>query len=450
MRANHKEHTPWPVSARRRCFILQRYGRGPRKKPPDKPPPPLGRKTTLTVATQCTITLKPRRDCRYNRCRRAIPNPLCGSRAVAPFLAGSRRPLHRISPKYSPARSSGKRHHGYNLIPLGFFTTLTPSRWATIIFMWFSFIVYSHEVQCSTQRPILPLFGVMSSIFLDLTFHLVKLYKKFKACTPRNKKAPHFSNFRHEKHTFSDVPSIQDIPYPQKGERVSHFSFYKFSKAVITSLTVWATAHHLLQLFDSQHRHRAKNYMNNASSHTSSVSLLNSSHNSPDSVISKPFFTRTSSIADDETTLCPSIPNSISFRSLDDLTVGSDPSIDLFYTCETQKHANMSIGNPDSSPINHEAFEDRPPPEDSDNEADDNSTNEDNSANEVHRAETASTEGGDDTKVIDGTSVNHRAAQAAKKASPTTPIKLFQQFEVMMAKMQDICSPNSKNPSKNL
>ena len=45
------------------------------------------------------------------------------------------------------------------------------------------------------------------------------------------------------------------------------------------------------------------------------------------SIQSKPFYTRSSSITDDTTTLCPTIPHSIQFRSLDDVTVSSSPSI---------------------------------------------------------------------------------------------------------------------------
>jgi hypothetical protein len=312
----NKSYTPWPASARRRRFILQRYGRGPRKKPPDKPPPPLERKKTLTVATQRTITPKPRRDCRYKRCRRAIPNPLCGDRAVAPFLAGSRRPLHRISPKYSSARRSGKRHHGYNLNPLGFLTILTPSRWATLIFMWFSLILYSHRVHHTFPRPNLLLYGAISSISLGPAFHLFKLYKKFNACTAWNRKAPHISNFRYEKPAFCKEPSVHNISPSQNEKWISHFSIFK---SIITSLALWAITNNLQHLFHLHRRHFTTNYMGNTPPLSSSASLLSSPHNSPSSIVSKPFFTRSSSIADDETTLCPSIPNSISFRSLDDL-----------------------------------------------------------------------------------------------------------------------------------
>jgi hypothetical protein len=170
--------------------------------------------------------------------------------------------------------------------------------------------------------------------------------------------------------------------------------------------------------------------MSCTSARTSSSSLLSSCHNSSLSVASKPFFTRTSSIADDETTLCPSIPNSISFRSLDDLTVASGPSIDLIHTCETQQQANMSIGPTNSPPINHQDFENPPPP--GDTEADAVSA-----ASGVPNVETASSEETEANETIQGTPIDHKAARSAKKASPTTPIELVHQLEAMMAQMQD-------------
>jgi hypothetical protein len=78
----------------------------------------------------------------------------------------------------------------------------------------------------------------------------------------------------------------------------------------------------------------------------SSVDLLNSTTNSlrqpttsPDgsSFTSRPFFTRGSSIADDETTFCPPIPDHISFASLDDLTVASG-----HHPCKTSLRSTKS------------------------------------------------------------------------------------------------------------
>jgi hypothetical protein len=271
----------------------------------------------------------------------------------------------------------------------------------------------------------------MSSIFLEFAIQSLQPRKKFNACPVWNRKAPHISNFRHEKAPSSDVPSFPDIFHSQKEKRVSHFSFFKVFKAIITSLTLWATVNQLFHLFHPQHRHCANSYMSDTSARSTSSSLLSSCHNSSISLVSKPFFTRTSSIADDETTLCPSIPNSISFRSLDDLTVGSGPTNNSIHTSETQTHATMSIGPPDSPPINHQTLDNPPPRDDAENETDDSS------ATGVPNVDTASSVEAEDPEVIAGTPIDHCAAQAAKNASPTTPIDLFQQFEAMMAKMQD-------------
>jgi hypothetical protein len=275
----------------------------------------------------------------------------------------------------------------------------------------------------------------MSSLLIDSAFLLFKLLKNPNARMPWNRKAPHISNFRDEKHVFCREPSFHEKTPSQFEKPASRFPFFKSFRTIKTSLTVWALLYHLFHLF---HLHQRHFYMSNTSSHSSGASLLSSPHNSSISIATKPFFTRTSSIADDETTLCPSIPNSISFRSLDDLTVASGPSLDPFYTCETQRQANMSIGAPNSRPTDLNSLHNRPPHTMDVNETDDRS--EDASANEATNPEpdTASSEETEEPDVVNGTPVEQRTAPASKKASPTDPMELFmsKQFESMFAGVQ--------------
>lgn len=93
-------------------------------------------------------------------------------------------------------------------------------------------------------------------------------------------------------------------------------------------------------------------------SHCSSSILLESSI---DSIATKQFFTRSSSIADDETTYCPSIPSHINIENWDSDSITSAPTItptiadtqDLFII-PTQLCANMSGGMEDASRMDHD------------------------------------------------------------------------------------------------
>ena len=104
----------WAASRKRHRWILRGYSKRPRKKSPDPPEPP--DRKTLPVETTKQQTSLPcfiRRDICLIRCCTATFNPLCRSRILAPLLAGSRGPLHRITKHYSrrgPFHRDG--HHG--------------------------------------------------------------------------------------------------------------------------------------------------------------------------------------------------------------------------------------------------------------------------------------------------------------------------------------------------
>ena len=71
------------------------------------------------------------------------------------------------------------------------------------------------------------------------------------------------------------------------------------------------------------------------------------------SLIDKPFQTRSSSIADDVTTLCPSIPSHIIFRDLDDITVSSSPTI---FNNRFLPHIKMGGGMEDAARMDRDDY----------------------------------------------------------------------------------------------
>lgn len=354
---------PWKASAKTRKQKLKRFARGPRKKPPDKEPPPLGRKKTLTVSkAKRSTSLHSRRDSRYKRCRRAISNPLCGGRAKAPFLAGSRRCYHRISTSYRHHSSAAAApSHGYIPIIGTLTQNFTQSRCVSLFLLWFASIIYNLEVIYTSHRLNILLYGAIPALLLDWTLILLKPCAPLNACGLIWHRLSRFSNFGIEKPTFFTHHRLSNDNMIQIEKPVSRFSFIQLATSVSI---VWAIIQQLLTSPTTA-------MSNSISSHSSSIDLLQSqfpNNNSPVisidsnfSIASKPFYTRTSSLADDETTLCPSIPTSICFRELDDITVGSGPSSTIFHCCNTQKASNMSINNTDDPPINHKNYDNRPP-----------------------------------------------------------------------------------------
>jgi hypothetical protein len=103
----------WAASARRRRFILNRYGRGPRKKPPDPPDPPDRAQQAAALPTKQISSFRLRRWCGicYPRDHRATLHPELTTKLPSVFLAGKRHPFHRISPSYRRLFLS-QLHHG--------------------------------------------------------------------------------------------------------------------------------------------------------------------------------------------------------------------------------------------------------------------------------------------------------------------------------------------------
>lgn len=164
-----------PNHGQRRRWILKHYGRGPRKKPPDKPPPPLGRKKTLTVdKVHRIVPLHPLREGRYKRCRRAISNPLRAGRATAPFLAGSPCCYHHISNSYRQKAAAGRApSHGYIPIIGTHTQNLHTSRCVSLFFVWFSIIFYNIEVIYTSHQPNTLLYGAVTFLLLDWTLKIL-------------------------------------------------------------------------------------------------------------------------------------------------------------------------------------------------------------------------------------------------------------------------------------
>ena len=93
----------WQASPRRRRFILRRYGRGPKKKPPDKLCAPFTAKPYHFSKVKSSSTSKRRRSppgIVYRNCNPSIINNQVYDRTTAPFLAGSRRSFKNISKSY--------------------------------------------------------------------------------------------------------------------------------------------------------------------------------------------------------------------------------------------------------------------------------------------------------------------------------------------------------------
>ena len=105
----------WTASARRRRRILNRYGRGPKKKPPDRINDAKEHHVHTTKRYNHHFSRK--RHCvtriinKYSAIRQITTNPLCRNRLTALFLAGSRRPFRRISKSYRPSPPSPPPNH---------------------------------------------------------------------------------------------------------------------------------------------------------------------------------------------------------------------------------------------------------------------------------------------------------------------------------------------------
>ena len=110
----------WTASSRTRRWKLRRYGRGPRKKPPEPPDPPdlsqSGQKRRATLPRAS----RPSTGINYRCCRQPCHNPLYADhrRLVAPFIACSRRPFQRVSSTYyhhyRPPQADKTGRHGTN------------------------------------------------------------------------------------------------------------------------------------------------------------------------------------------------------------------------------------------------------------------------------------------------------------------------------------------------
>eukprot|EP00956_Cyclotella_meneghiniana_P029662 scaffold72577_cov50-Cyclotella_meneghiniana.AAC.3 len=107
----------WNASFDTRRRKLRRYGRGPKRKPPEPPdppaPPPKGGKSRIVPSSHRTSLGN-----NYSCCRRPCSSPLYADnrRLVAPFIACSRRPFNRVSPSYyyhyRPLPSRHGNRHG--------------------------------------------------------------------------------------------------------------------------------------------------------------------------------------------------------------------------------------------------------------------------------------------------------------------------------------------------
>jgi hypothetical protein len=92
---------PWKASAKRRRWILKRYGRGPRKKPPEPPPSPAKRTTgNRTAQPKLRPSTRTSRRINYQCIRQTTIHPQFIYRATAPFLSGRRRSYRHISNRY--------------------------------------------------------------------------------------------------------------------------------------------------------------------------------------------------------------------------------------------------------------------------------------------------------------------------------------------------------------
>ena len=104
------------ASPRRRRRVLTRYGRGPKKKPPD-PVEKQPLKSTKTPLHERKVALSKRRiiGTRYKRPSTPVLHCKITNRAPAPFLAGRRHRYRSVSRRYwtvalSTLRQQGGRH----------------------------------------------------------------------------------------------------------------------------------------------------------------------------------------------------------------------------------------------------------------------------------------------------------------------------------------------------
>ena len=93
----------WRASSRRRRFILQRYGRGPKKKPPERVKPINNHDNTSKIL-RSPVNVDPQRLFRernyYRTCRCTVFHNKLPSRLPSLILAGSRRSYRSISHNY--------------------------------------------------------------------------------------------------------------------------------------------------------------------------------------------------------------------------------------------------------------------------------------------------------------------------------------------------------------
>jgi hypothetical protein len=108
----------WNASARHRRWILKQYDRGPRKKPPDRPPPRPNKSTGFQRGpTKQRHLRRTLRHITYKRYQQAAPNTQYKTRAPAPFLAGRRQIFNRFSPHYwRITKASILRNHRHGCI----------------------------------------------------------------------------------------------------------------------------------------------------------------------------------------------------------------------------------------------------------------------------------------------------------------------------------------------
>ena len=314
----------WQASPRRRRFILQRYGRGPKKKPPERVKPIENQHNTFKTH-RSPVPVDPQRLFRernyYRNCRCTIFHNNLSFRLPGLLLAGSRRSYRSISNKYYyhsrrylihsgpqlptsaakisdctiPASPSYSPSRDIIFVLVALISSMLHKAWRfSSMLLWPpSFHTLTSPLTSSTPPLTSP--SIASGLFTPPNTSLmgkvstnsfingcIHAFLCFQAINIRDFNSS--LSFHQPPNLFKPLPSIQRMPSPS-------------SEPSNVSEDLLAPTQRFLIDFDGI------------------------------SIQSKPFYTRSSSIADDTTTLCPTIPHSIEFKSLDDVTVSSSPSI---------------------------------------------------------------------------------------------------------------------------
>jgi hypothetical protein len=174
----------WAASARRRRFILTRYGGGPRKKPPDPPDPPDRAQQAAAAPTKQISAFRLNRRCgiRYPRDHRATLHPALHTKLPSIFLAGKRQSFHRISPSYRRLFLIQHRHGGRHGHIGSYLATALSERCATGTVLTTTFkAVYWVSITNSILNKLLGLFLLACAIGLFIynnLFHSPKFHQR--------------------------------------------------------------------------------------------------------------------------------------------------------------------------------------------------------------------------------------------------------------------------------